>query len=156
MVAVDKKDRNLLRFLWTSELDSDVLKPSILRFTHVVLSVSSSPFLLNGTINHHIQSYRDIDPFFIHKLLYSIYVDDMSFGSPDVESMFQLYQKSNEWLVEAGFKSRKFITNSDELRQLITNDSETTHTTTDDRSYAKISLRSKQGSSPRYPKILGV
>ena len=35
-------------------------------------------------------------------------------------------------------------------------DSETTHTTTDDRSYAKISLGSKQGSSPGYPKLLGV
>ena len=51
---------------------------------------------------------------------------------------------------------RKFITNSDELQQLITNDSETTHTTTDDQSYPKISLGSKQGSSPGYPKILGV
>ena len=51
---------------------------------------------------------------------------------------------------------RKFITNSDELRQLIINDSETTHTTTDDQSHTKISLGSKQGSSPGYHKILGV
>ena len=92
MVAVDEKVCDLLRFLWTNELDSDVLKLLILRFTHVVFDVSSSPFLLNTTINHHIESYRNVDPFFVDKLLSSIYVDDISFGLPDVESMFQLYQ----------------------------------------------------------------
>ena len=71
MVAVDEKDHDVLRFLWTSELDSDILKPLILRFTRVVFGVSSSLFLLNVTINHHIESYRDIDPFLIDKLLFS-------------------------------------------------------------------------------------
>ena len=94
MVAVDEKDHDVLRFLWTSELDSDVLKPLILRYTHVVFTISSSPFLLNATINHHIKSYRDVDPYFVDKLLFSIYVDDVSFGLPDVELIFQLYQKS--------------------------------------------------------------
>ena len=56
-----------------------------------------------------------MDPFFFHKFLSFIYVDDVSLGLPHVESMFQLYQKSKEQLVEAGFKLRKFITNSDEL-----------------------------------------
>ena len=40
MVGVDEKDHDVLRFLWTSELDSDVLKPLILRFTCVVFGVS--------------------------------------------------------------------------------------------------------------------
>ena len=66
MVAVDEKDCDMLRFLWTSELDSAVLKPLIIRFTRVMFSVSSNPFLLNMTINHHIESYRDIDASFVH------------------------------------------------------------------------------------------
>ena len=155
MVAVDEKDCDMLRFFWTSELDSDVLKPLILRFTCEVFSVSSSLFLLNVTITH-IESYKDVDPFFIDNLLSSFYVDDISFGSSDVQSMFQLYQKSMKCLVEAGFKLRIFITNLDELRQLITNDRETIHTTANDWSCAKISLGSRHGSSPGYPKILGV
>lgn len=73
-----------------------------------------------------------------------------------MESAYQLYQKSKGQLAEGGFNLRKFVTNSDELRQMIINDSETTPTTTDDRSYAKISLGSEQGSIPGYHKILGV
>ena len=115
MVLVDEKDCGVLRFLWTSELDSNVLNPLILRLTHVVFGVSSSAFLLNVTINHDIESYRDIDPFFVDNFLSSIYVDDICFGSSDVESMFHLYQKSKVRLAEVGFKLRKFITNSDEL-----------------------------------------
>ena len=42
IVEVNEKDHDVLRFLWTSELDSDVLKPLILRFTRVVFGVSSS------------------------------------------------------------------------------------------------------------------
>ena len=101
MVAVDEKDHDVLRFLWTSELDSDILKPLILIFTRVVFGVSSSPFLLNVTIDHRIESYRNIDPFFNDKLLSS--VDDVSFGSPDVESMLQLYQKSKEAVGRGGY-----------------------------------------------------
>ena len=89
MVSVDEKDHDVLRFLWTSELDSNVLNPLILRLTRVVFGVSSSAFLLNVTINHDIESYRDIDPFFVDNLLSSIYVDDIRFASSNIESMFQ-------------------------------------------------------------------
>lgn len=65
MVAVNKKDRDVLRFLWTSSLKDDALEPLVLRFTCVMFGVSASPFLLNATINHHINSYIDVDPSFV-------------------------------------------------------------------------------------------
>ena len=102
MVAVNKKDRDVLRFLWTSELNNDTFTPLVLRFTRVVFGVSSSPFLLNATVNHHIESYRSIDPSFVDKFLSAIYVDDLSLSSPDVDSMYQLYRSSRVRLLEAG------------------------------------------------------
>ena len=45
----------------------------------------------------------------------SIYVDYVSLGSNDVESTYELYLKSKSRLAEAGFKLRKFVTNSEEL-----------------------------------------
>ena len=36
-----------------------------LRFTCVVFGVSSSPILLNATINHRVERYRDVHPQFV-------------------------------------------------------------------------------------------
>ena len=81
--------------------------------------MTASPFLLNATINHHLETYREIDPVFVDKFLSSIYVDDLVSGSEDEQSAYELYSKSKLRLAVAGFKLRKFVTNSDELRHRI-------------------------------------
>ena len=54
------------------------------------------------------------------KFLSSIYVDDLVSGSVDVNSSaFEFYKKSRQRLAVAGFRSQRFITNSEELRHLI-------------------------------------
>ena len=123
MVSVRKNDRDSLRFLW--DADPTVQPPDIvtLQFTRVVVGVSSSPFLLNATINHHLETYREGDPAFVDKFLSSIYVDDLVSGSSDLESAYELYVKSKLRLATAGFRLRKFVTNSEELRQLIREES---------------------------------
>ena len=84
------------------------------------MECSSSPFLLNATINHHTETYRPVDPYLVDKFLSSIYVDDLVSGSLDVNSSaFEFYKKSRQRLAVAGFRSQKFITNSEELRHLI-------------------------------------
>ena len=67
-----------------------------------------------------MEIYKHIDPEFVEKFLSSIYVDDVSFGSDGVQSTYDLYQKAKNRLREDGFHLRKFITNSEELRHLIT------------------------------------
>jgi hypothetical protein len=55
MVSVARVDRNVLRFLWFDDVWIEHPKVITLRFTRVVFGVSSSPFLLNATIRHHIE-----------------------------------------------------------------------------------------------------
>ena len=111
MISIDPRDRLFeipvdLKHCWGHAWDYHVqVYPNFFR-------VKSSPFLLNATINHHIEQYWTVDPEFVDKFLPSVYVDDVSICVDSVESTYQLYLESK---LEAGFTLRKFITNSREL-----------------------------------------
>ena len=113
------EDRDVLRFLWVKDIDKAEPEVVALRFSRVVFGLSSSPFLLNATIKHHIGQYEQCDPSFTQKFLESVYVDDLTSGDGDVDRTFELYVKSKLRLKEEGFNLRKFVTNSEELRERI-------------------------------------
>ena len=75
----------------------------VMRFTRVVFGVSLSPFLLNGTIHHHMKQYESMDAPFVQKFTRSIYVDDVTFGADDEESMYELFVKAKNKLSDGGF-----------------------------------------------------
>ncbi len=119
MVHVAQSDRDALRFLWVDDIHSPTPKIIPLRFTRVVFGVSSSPFLLNATVRHHIERYKEEDPSFVESILNSIYVDDLISGGEDVEKTLKLYEDSRSRLSEANFNLRKIVTNSEVLRERI-------------------------------------
>ena len=88
MVSV-QEDRDSLTCLWTRDVKGEVPDVVVLRFTHV-FGINSNPFLLNATINHHMQRYQEIDLLCVE----NFFVDDVSFGSNDVESSYEPYLKS--------------------------------------------------------------
>ena len=118
MISIAEEDRDVFRFLWLEDIDGELPRVQVLRFTRVVFGVSSSPFLLNATIRYHMDGYKDKDPQFVEKFQRSIYVDDITFGGDD-EEVFELYEKAKSWLAEGSFNLRKFVTNSPELQQRI-------------------------------------
>lgn len=67
MVSVCKRDCDSLRFLWFAKLDDKNPEIATFRFTRIIFGVSSSPFLLNATINHHLETYCNIDSDFVGK-----------------------------------------------------------------------------------------
>jgi hypothetical protein len=68
---IAKEDRDVLRFLWFDDITKDdpQIMIMIFRFTRVVFGVTASPFLLNGTIKHHIEKYHEGDPDFVQNFL---------------------------------------------------------------------------------------
>ena len=81
MVGITEADRDVLLFLWFDDAMAEAPTPVVLRFARVVFGVSSSPFLLNATIQHHIERYAN-DPEFVRQVLDSLYVDDVAAGGP--------------------------------------------------------------------------
>ena len=75
MVSVTKRDQDVLRFLWVDDVFKELPEVVTMQFKRVVFGVSSSPFLLNSTIKHHMEQYRSVDSGHVEKFLRSIYVD---------------------------------------------------------------------------------
>ena len=119
MVGVNEADRDVLRFLWVKDPFASEPKVEIKRFTRLVFGVSSSPFLLNATLRHHMSKYALSDPEFVKKFLEALYVDDLSTGDRNVEEAYQVFLKSKLRMLEAGFNMRKWSSNSKELIEKI-------------------------------------
>ena len=103
MVSVRKEDWDALWFRWVKDLKGDVPEVTVLRFTRVVFGVSSSPFLLNAIIKHHMEQYGTEYPELVNLFMRSIYVDDVSCGADNEDTAFELCMKSKEILAEGGF-----------------------------------------------------
>lgn len=101
-VATAPEHRDFLRFLWIDDILTDNPQLVIRRFPRVVFGVNSSPFLLNGTVRHHLNSYMDRDPEFVEEVVRSLYVDDLAFSKPDGVSAYDFYSKLKTRLRKLG------------------------------------------------------
>jgi len=117
MIAIDDKDRDVLRFIWIDDITKNEPELRVFRFARVVFGVSSSPFLLNATIKFHLECYLESNEVIVNRLLNSTYVDDIVTGADSEEAAFNLYAQAKSMFHLGGFNLRKFLTNSRELQQ---------------------------------------
>lgn len=103
MVSISEKDRDVLRFLWVDNIKKDPPEICAFRFTRVVFGVSSSPFLLNATIQHHLDEHKLTFPNAVEILSRSTYVDDIVSGVGTEKDAYQLYKDSKDFFREGGF-----------------------------------------------------
>ena len=164
MITMAPEDRNVLHFLWVDDISKQVSEVVVLRFTRVVFGVSSSPFLLNATIRHHMENYSTAFPEFVKTFLKSIYVDNVSYGADNVDSAYELYVMSKTTLAEGGFNLRKFVTNSVTLNNMIeSNECNVAPSNVgiaegipEDRTYIKDLLGTTQAHQDCVQRVLGV
>ena len=157
-VEVDEADRDCLRFLWVSNVEGGNFETLVYRFCRVVFGLNASPFLLNATLRHHVSKFIKEDPEFVQKVPDSFYVDDFVSGESDTEKTFDLFEKTKSRMGQGGFKLRKWVTNSKELKRKIDLHEEDKgnekNVVNDHESYAKLSLGVIEHDSKDH-KVLG-
>ena len=116
-IEINPSDRDCLRFLWVSSLDSETQDIEIYRYNKVVFGVNSSPFLLNAVLRYHLEKFKDEDPEFVARLIEGFYVDDLVTGAEKVEEAFTLYIKARNRMKEGGFTLRKWQSSKPALLQ---------------------------------------
>uniref|UniRef100_A0A914EL06 Reverse transcriptase domain-containing protein n=1 Tax=Acrobeloides nanus TaxID=290746 RepID=A0A914EL06_9BILA len=62
MIGLKEKDRNMVRFLWLKDpnLPPTLDNIRVFRFLRLPFGISSSPFLLMASIEHHMEQYVDL------------------------------------------------------------------------------------------------
>lgn len=85
--------------------------------TRVPFEVSSSPFLLSGTIQHlkNVAATKNI----AEKMRSSFYVDDILMGADTVEEAITLYETSNSIMKDAGMNLRKWASNDKHVQHIM-------------------------------------
>ena len=163
MISIDKRDRDALRFLWFDDIQKKQPQIVTLRFARVVFGVSSSPFLLNATIRHHLEKFSSTYPSLVSSIVQSLYVDDLVCGANDEESAYELFEGAKKILGSGSFNLRKFTTNSVRLQRVIdkaenapSNSPEKTPHNDLDETYAKATIRPNCYIRPGDQKVLGV
>ena len=165
IISISKEDRDVLRFFWIDDVSLEQPRVITMRFTRVVFGVSSSPFLLNATIKHHVEKFVSDDPQLVSLFLKSIYVDDVVFGADSEGDAYELYSRSKCMLKEGSFNLRMFATNVPSLQQKINQEEELTATEHIvkgqqsgrlDESYAQTTLGARQPAKPGVQKVLRI
>ena len=83
---------------------------------------SSSPFLLNAVIRHHLNKYKEEDPAFTRDIMEGFFFDDLVTSCKNTSEAYALYEKAKQGMQEAGLKLRKWKTNDESLRELSARD----------------------------------
>ena len=163
-IEIDKKDRDMLRYLWYD----DVLKPqpSVVqyRYRRLVFGLACSPALLGATIHNHIAKYKNDYPKVV-KILKRLYADDLSCSVRTPLDTMNIYKQAKTIMLQGRFNLRKWTSNDKVLLRdirkfenegnVLTNGkSESQTVKEDDQTY----LEYATGSPPneKYSKVLGV
>ncbi|KAK3737969.1 hypothetical protein QZH41_009200 [Actinostola sp. cb2023] len=154
-VEVDQEDRDCLRFLWPEDSLDDNSSVQVFRFCRVVFGLNASPFLLNGTLRHHLMKYKVCDDKFVETLVNGFYVDDLVSGANSTDEAYSLYCRANDRLAEGGFSLWKWKTNDKVLEGKLQSKELEVVDNLDD-SYAKASLVVPAAHSTGSSKVLGI
>ncbi|KAL6737581.1 hypothetical protein Aduo_011210 [Ancylostoma duodenale] len=114
MVGLHADSRNYTRFLWLKDPTKPPSNDNIItyRFTRVPFGLICSPFLLSGTIHHHLTTLPA--PLSPH-LLRNTYVDNVFHGVENTNEGKHFYTSSKELFKKAGMNLRAYVSNSKEL-----------------------------------------
>ena len=135
-MRIKEAEKDALRFHWKRD---DLSELEVLRFTRALFGLTSSPFLLGGVIDCHLETREAKMPELVAELRRNLYVDVLLSGGATVQEAQFRKENAIEIFEDARFTLHKWHSNVPQLEGNIeSNDSETT--------FAKQQLQPPEGS----------
>ena len=115
-IGLQACDHDFTRFLWF-ENPYDPMSPIVTyRFKSVLFGASSSPFLLQATLDYHLSRSTCNVADFIRE---SFYVDNLQGAHENESFLDRLYVAANKEMTEANMPLRQWVSNSKRLNKNI-------------------------------------
>ena len=108
-----------MRFLWLSDPTNPNSELLVYHFKVVLFGATSSPFMLNATIHHHLQQFES--PVAVD-LFTNLYVDNVISGCNSHDQAIRYYQMARSIMSEANFNLRAWASNYPQLNTLAKQD----------------------------------
>ena len=115
-VQLHHDDRDFTRFLWLSNPEDPESEFDTYRFKVVPFGATSSPFLLNATLRHHLKNQ---DSEIAEDIGKNLYVDNIISGGATEENVMQYFRKVRATMSEANFNLRSWASNSPQLQAVV-------------------------------------
>ncbi|XP_078368252.1 uncharacterized protein LOC144652094 [Oculina patagonica] len=113
-VRIKEEERDALRFHWKPRDQSAI---ETYRFTRALFGLTSSPFLLGGVIQQHLDAWEQREPELVAQIRKSLYVDDLISGASTVPQAQQQKEGSIKMFGDAKFVLHKWNANAPELER---------------------------------------
>lgn len=117
-IGLVEKDRNYTRFLWPTDPLNPESKFDTYRFKSVLFGATSSPFLLQKTVEHHLDSQNQ-NRELANKLKGEMYCDNIVGTINDETSLLKLYDATNQIMNVANMPLQEWTSNSEWLNEVI-------------------------------------
>ncbi|XP_064649968.1 uncharacterized protein LOC135501660 [Lineus longissimus] len=104
-IGVRPEDQDVHRFLW-----DDGGRVRVMKFVRVPFGNKASPFLLNATIRHHLDSYPPSEV--VQELKDNIYMDDFLSGCDEATRGCEVFDEAQEVMGEAELTFAKCTSNN--------------------------------------------
>ena len=118
-IKLHHNDRDYTRFLWLSDTSNPNSELITYCFQAVLFGATSSPFILNAVLHHHLQQYQTT---VADDITQNLYVDNIISGCSSAETATQYYQQARQIMKEAKFNLRSWASNSSVLNTLAAQD----------------------------------
>ena len=112
-IRIRQPDRDVLRFHWIK--DRETQEVEVLRFTRALFGLGQSPFILGGTIEYHLDQYKEKDPELVEEIHRNLYVDDIIGGGESVSEVKEFKRGAIQVFGGATFELHKWHSHVPEL-----------------------------------------
>ncbi|XP_028410384.1 uncharacterized protein LOC114533007 [Dendronephthya gigantea] len=114
-IVLNEEDRDATRFFWLSDPKDPNSAFEVYRFKRVLFGATSSPFILNATLDKHLKQFNH--PVAEH-IREDIYVDDLVLGAQNNEEAIAFYTNARTLMSPGGFNLRSWSSNNETVKTI--------------------------------------